>query len=251
MRSPMPSSLPSSVVLHAGRRSAARATSRVEYCSISCARRTLGHDLGLVHDDQPVAQLLGLVHVVRGEHERHALLLEPVQAVPEQVARLRVEAGRRLVEQQQVGLVDQRAGDRQPPLHAARQRVDDGPCAGRSAGRSRAARRRARGSRRAAGRSSGRRSSGCPRPSARCRGCPPAARRRAGRGSSSRRVAGPCRARAARRRCAATRSRSCASSTSCRRRWGRGSRTPRRAATAKSMPSTATNSPKRLVRPWA
>ena len=36
------------------------------------ARRALGHDPRLVHDHQPVAQLLGLVHVVGGEDERHA-----------------------------------------------------------------------------------------------------------------------------------------------------------------------------------
>ena len=88
------------------------------------ARRALGDDLRLVHDDEPVAQLLGLVHVVGRQDERHAPLLEPVQPLPEQVARLRVEAGRGLVEEQDRGLVDQRAGDRQPPLHAARQRLD-------------------------------------------------------------------------------------------------------------------------------
>ena len=37
---------------------------------------------------------------------------------------LRVEAGRRLVEQRDVGVVDQRAGDGQPALHAAGQRFD-------------------------------------------------------------------------------------------------------------------------------
>ena len=78
----------------------------------------------MVHDDEPVAELLGLVHVVRREHEGHALLLEPEQPVPDHVPRLRVEPGRRLVEQQQVGVVDQRAGDREPPLHAARERLD-------------------------------------------------------------------------------------------------------------------------------
>ena len=78
----------------------------------------------LVHHHEAVAQLLGLVHVVGGQHERDALLLEPVEAVPQDVAGLRVEAGRRLVEQQQLGLVDQRAGDRDPPLHPARQRLD-------------------------------------------------------------------------------------------------------------------------------
>ena len=91
---------------------------------MSCARRALGHDLRLVHDDEAVAQLLGLVHVVGRQDERHAALLEPVEAVPQQVPRLRVEAGRRLVEEQQVGLVDEAAGDRQAALHAARHVLD-------------------------------------------------------------------------------------------------------------------------------
>ena len=49
----------------------------------------------------------------------------------------------------------------------------------------------------------------------------------------------------------ARRSRSSASSSSCRRRSGRGSRTPRRGWTSRSIPSTATRSPKRLTRPRA
>ena len=77
----------------------------------------------VVHDHQPIAQLLGFVHVVGGQHQGHALLLEPVEAVPEQVAGLGVEPGRGLVEQQ-VRVVDQRSGDGEPPLHAARQRLD-------------------------------------------------------------------------------------------------------------------------------
>ena len=96
------------------------------------ARRALGDDPALVHDDEPVAQLLGLVHVVRGEHQRDAALLEPEQPVPQHVPGLRVEAGGRLVEQHEVGLVDQRAGDREPPLHAAGQRLDLVVARGRS-----------------------------------------------------------------------------------------------------------------------
>ena len=88
------------------------------------ARAALGHDLRLVHDDEPVAQLLRLVHVVRRQHERDAALLEPVEPVPQEVAGLRVEPGRRLVEEQDGRLVDERAGDRQASLHAARQRLD-------------------------------------------------------------------------------------------------------------------------------
>ena len=88
------------------------------------ARRALGDDAATVHHHQPVAQLLGFVHVVRGQHQRDAALLEPVEAVPQDVAGLRVEAGGRLVEQQQVGFAHQRPGDREAALHATRQRVD-------------------------------------------------------------------------------------------------------------------------------
>ena len=123
IRSARPSSWPFSVSwTPAGKRSSV--TSLVEYRSISWRGRTLGDDLRLVHDDEAVAELLGLVHVVGGQDQRHATLLQPVEAVPEQVTRLRVEAGRRLVEEEQGRLVDQRPGDRQPPLHPARQRLD-------------------------------------------------------------------------------------------------------------------------------
>ncbi|EMY33032.1 phenol hydroxylase [Arthrobacter crystallopoietes BAB-32] len=88
--------------------------------------RAFGHDPALVHDDQPVAELLGLVHVVRGEHQRDALLLESEEPVPEDVPRLRVQAGGGLVQQQDLRLVDQRAGDGQPALHAAGERVHAG-----------------------------------------------------------------------------------------------------------------------------
>ena len=72
-----------------------------------CLWRPLGDDATTVHDDEPVAQLLGFVHVVGRQHQGHALLLQAVQAIPQHVARLRIEAGRRLVEQQQLGLVDE------------------------------------------------------------------------------------------------------------------------------------------------
>ena len=88
------------------------------------ARRTEGDDLALVHHHQPVAELLGLVHVVGREHQRDTALFEPVEAIPQHVAGLRVETGGRLVEQQQFGLVDQRPGDRDAPLHATGQRLD-------------------------------------------------------------------------------------------------------------------------------
>ena len=87
-------------------------------------RGALGHDLALVDDDEAVAQLLGLIHVVRGEDEGRAALLEAEQAVPQDVARLRVEPGGRLVEQQDAGVVDEAARDREAALHAAGELVD-------------------------------------------------------------------------------------------------------------------------------
>ena len=104
------------------------------------------------------------------------------------MAGLRIEAGGRLVEEQQVRLVDQRAGDRQAPLHPARQRLDLVVGALGRAGRTRAARRRGARLRRGTGRSTGRRSAGSRGPSARCRACPAGARRRC-----RARIAGPSR----------------------------------------------------------
>ena len=53
----------------------------------------------------------GLVHVVRRQDERHAALAQLAQAVPDEQARGRVEPGRRLVEEQHLRRVHQRAGD--------------------------------------------------------------------------------------------------------------------------------------------
>ncbi len=87
------------------------------------AGRALGDDPRLVHDNEPIAELLGFVHVVGRQDEGHPLLLEPIELVPEEVAGLRVEAGRRLVEEEEIGLVHEGSGDRQASLHPARERL--------------------------------------------------------------------------------------------------------------------------------
>src|SRR5664279_1778888 len=87
-------------------------------------RGTFGDDHPAVHHHQPVAQLLRLVHVMRGDDQRHALSLQTEQPVPQHMSRLWVEAGSWFVEQQQFRVVDQRPGDGQTPLHPAGQRVD-------------------------------------------------------------------------------------------------------------------------------
>ena len=88
------------------------------------ARTSLGRDPTLVHDDETVAELLGLVHVVGRDDEGDALPLESEEAVPQDVPGLRVQTGRGLVEEQQLGVVDEAAGDDQPALHAAGEVLD-------------------------------------------------------------------------------------------------------------------------------
>ena len=59
---------------------------------------------------------LRLVHVVRGQQDRLALLLEAAQQVPDLTARLRIESGRGLVQKQKVRFADQGAGQSKPLL---------------------------------------------------------------------------------------------------------------------------------------
>jgi len=71
-------------------------------------------------DDDDVVRLRGLLHVVRRqEHRQPRLPLKRLHAVPDALPRLRVEPGRRLVEEQQLRRIDQRARDVRPaPLPA-------------------------------------------------------------------------------------------------------------------------------------
>ena len=71
-----------------------------------------------------VAQALGFVHVVRRQQDRPARLLELLDEVPQLPPRLRVEPGGRLVEEQQIGIADERARERQALFLSARQRDD-------------------------------------------------------------------------------------------------------------------------------
>ena len=63
-------------------------------------RRAFGDDATTIHHNEPIAELFGFVHVVSGEHERDALLLQPVETVPQDVSSLRVQTRGWLIEQQ-------------------------------------------------------------------------------------------------------------------------------------------------------
>ncbi len=71
------------------------------------ARRIAGGDHAAVVDDRDrVGQRLGLLEVVRGQQDGRALRLQRADEVPELAPGLRVEAGRRLVEEQQLRTAD-------------------------------------------------------------------------------------------------------------------------------------------------
>jgi hypothetical protein len=78
----------------------------------------------LPHDRHAIAEALRLLHVVRRVDDRLALALEGQQAVEDRVARLRIDANRRLVEQHQIGIVEDRRRQVEAPLHAARVGLD-------------------------------------------------------------------------------------------------------------------------------
>ena len=92
-------------------------------------------DAAVIHDGDAVAQALGLIHVVRGENDGAARLLELVDQVPQMAARLGIEAGGRLVEKQQLRIADQRAGHGQPLLLPAGESCPRARCASLRAAR--------------------------------------------------------------------------------------------------------------------
>ena len=79
-----------------------------------------GADAAAVHQGDPVAVLVGLVHVVGGHQDGHAGgRAYGVDVLPHAGAGDRVEADGRLVEDQQAGRADQRLGEFEPADHAA------------------------------------------------------------------------------------------------------------------------------------
>ncbi len=91
---------------------------------LQLARGARRHDLAAVEEGEPVAAV-GLVERVRREQDRDALALARLDELPpEASARDGVEAGRRLVEEEEAGRVQHRLGDLDPPGEAAREGLD-------------------------------------------------------------------------------------------------------------------------------
>ena len=101
-----------------------RATSRNTSSSVVAV--VAGHDLvravvvldaAALHDDDAVAQPLHLEHVVRRQQDGRAVgLAIGLEMLPDPVGGIGIERSRRLVQQQQLGLVDQRLGQRDAGL---------------------------------------------------------------------------------------------------------------------------------------
>jgi hypothetical protein len=88
-------------------------------------RGALGDDPAVVDDDDAVGQLVGLVEVLGGEEQGRPVAHEVAQHTPELDPAARVEAGRRLVEEEHRRGGDEAGGEVEPAPHAARVVLDD------------------------------------------------------------------------------------------------------------------------------
>ena len=84
------------------------------------------NDLAFVDDADAVGHLLGFLDVMRGQDDGDAGGAQIAHHLPHVLAQFDVDAGGRLVEEQDLRLVRQRFGDQHAPLHAAGQRDDLG-----------------------------------------------------------------------------------------------------------------------------
>ena len=65
----------------------------------------------MVDDGQPLAEPVGLLHVMRGHDEGQPALVQAAQRLPQEAPGLGVEADRGLVEEQHLRVVHQGTGD--------------------------------------------------------------------------------------------------------------------------------------------
>src|SRR5262249_31447650 len=91
-------------------------------------------DLAVVDDRDAIAEPLGLLHVVGRVEQRDAPRLEVSDHLVDALARLRIDADSRFVQQQEPGEMDRAGGHVQPPFHASREARGAIPLAVREAG---------------------------------------------------------------------------------------------------------------------
>ena len=74
-------------------------------------RRPFSNNFALVHYCQSITQLFRFFHIVSGEHDGHPGTIEVAHKIPEISFGLWIETGRRLIEKQDFGVVNQCAGN--------------------------------------------------------------------------------------------------------------------------------------------
>ena len=84
------------------------------------------HDAAVIDDRDPIAEALRLLHEVGRQEHRLAAIADAAHEIPDGPPRLRVETGRQLVEEHELGIVDQGERDEQTLLLPARQRHEPG-----------------------------------------------------------------------------------------------------------------------------
>ncbi len=67
----------------------------------------------MIHDSDPVAEQLRLIHEVRRQHHGLTVLAQPLNRLPEPAAALGIESGGRLVQKDQARIIHQRQGQRE------------------------------------------------------------------------------------------------------------------------------------------
>ena len=73
----------------------------------------------MINDGQALAKRVGFFHVVRGEQNGFAALVVLADDLPQKQARLRIETGAWLVEEENLRIVHHGARNRKPLHHAA------------------------------------------------------------------------------------------------------------------------------------
>ena len=95
-------------------------------CLEQVAGRIERDDAARLEHGDAVAQLLGLLQVVRGEHDGVAVAVQAADELPQPLAQADVHPGGRLVQHDHRRPVHQRLRDQHAALHAARQRAHVG-----------------------------------------------------------------------------------------------------------------------------
>jgi hypothetical protein len=88
------------------------------------AGRSNGDDVAVIDDRDAIAQSFGFFHVMRRQDDRTSGSLQILDQLPELSTRLRIESSGGLVEEKQLRVSNERAGNRKSLLLSARETAD-------------------------------------------------------------------------------------------------------------------------------